>query len=109
MTKCDDCNLEMNEADSCTLTHMTMNIDNKKYEREQYDADYDEPNRCHDCNVKPGGFHHLGCDVERCARCNGQLITCECWCDCDCHKGNTDLIKDGECSYCGGHEIWDKE
>lgn len=40
---------------------------------------FNEPNgRCHDCNIKHGGYHHPGCDVERCPRCNNQLITCNC-------------------------------
>lgn len=40
---------------------------------------HDEPNgRCHDCGIKHGGFHHPGCDAERCPRCEGQLISCGC-------------------------------
>ena len=27
------------------------------------------PPRCHDCRVKTGGFHHPGCDMERCPIC----------------------------------------
>lgn len=39
---------------------------------------YDGDDRCHDCYVKSGGRHHPGCDMERCPRCNGQLISCGC-------------------------------
>ena len=34
--------------------------------------------RCGDCGVRPGGFHHRGCDMEECPRCRGQLISCGC-------------------------------
>jgi len=39
---------------------------------------YDDEAPCHDCNVQRGGFHHPGCDQERCPRCGGQRISCEC-------------------------------
>lgn len=34
--------------------------------------------RCSDCGVAPGGFHHLGCDLQRCPVCGGQMFTCGC-------------------------------
>ena len=37
------------------------------------------PERCGDCGVKQGGWHHLGCDIEECPRCGWQLLSCSCW------------------------------
>lgn len=36
----------------------------------------DEP--CHDCKTPSGGYHHPGCDSEKCPKCGGQLISCGC-------------------------------
>lgn len=34
--------------------------------------------RCPLCNVKPGGYHHVGCGVEICPCCGGRWIFCRC-------------------------------
>jgi hypothetical protein len=33
---------------------------------------------CHDCVAIKGEFHAVGCDVERCPACGGQIGVCEC-------------------------------
>jgi len=35
-------------------------------------------NTCGDCGVKEGEFHLVGCDMERCFKCKGQKICCDC-------------------------------
>ena len=34
---------------------------------------------CHDCDAEEGQLHQLGCDMEICPICLGQLISCDCW------------------------------
>lgn len=34
--------------------------------------------KCGDCGCAEGKLHRLGCDVERCPLCGGQLTTCAC-------------------------------
>ena len=47
-----------------------------------YSPDYGGADqRCHDCGISRNGFHHPGCDMERCPKCEGQLISCGCLSD----------------------------
>jgi hypothetical protein len=66
MAICDVCNRQMLTAYSCSEREGHI-----PYGQETVWAEYNIrrlPARCHDCNVKLGAFHHVGCDVEEAAR-----------------------------------------
>jgi len=44
----------------------------------QYEPSVADPNLCPSCHVAVGEFHTLGCPVEICPWCNGQLTYCNC-------------------------------
>ncbi|MDY0161620.1 hypothetical protein [Desulfobotulus sp.] len=37
------------------------------------------PSRCPCCGVLPTGFHHVGCFLEICPRCEGHWLSCRCF------------------------------
>ncbi len=77
MAICTDCQREMTEAATCTV--QAIRIGEAVYRRFRWSPGRGwRAQRCGDCGVRPGGWHHLGCDVERCPACRGQLICCEC-------------------------------
>ena len=75
--RCTHCLQIMSErTNTCFLKGIRLG--NKDYVR---NTDFfDNNKRCHDCNIlnKKGNVHHFGCDMERCPKCGGQLISCGC-------------------------------
>ena len=58
-------------------------INSREYERVRY-GDEDDPlpqAKCDDCGVPRRSFHLLGCDIESCPRCSGQITSCDCFFD----------------------------
>ena len=48
-------------------------------EEEDCWGDYeDEENTCGDCGCHLGEQHLPNCDIERCPRCGGQMLSCDC-------------------------------
>jgi hypothetical protein len=41
-------------------------------------GEMNKPRPCGCCEAEPGEYHSQGCDVERCARCGFQAISCSC-------------------------------
>lgn len=76
--RCQDCQQEMTNPKTSTCTHGLIQINGKIYVRNTIYFDKNE--RCHDCNIvnKEGNIHHDGCAVERCPKCGGQLLSCNC-------------------------------
>jgi hypothetical protein len=79
MAICLDCDREMLTAPSCVVS--TLHLAGAPFPLTPYGRDGTSApggGRCGDCGVEPGGFHHLGCDLQRCPRCQRQLLTCGC-------------------------------
>lgn len=82
--KCEHCQLYMNVSVGCSRSK--IDFKDKTYKRVKFDDGSgggdgwatEKGQRCHDCGCLPNHYHHYGCDVERCPKCGGQLITCDC-------------------------------
>jgi hypothetical protein len=70
--KCDHCGKEMTKAKTCHFVAVVIGGEDFS------PLPWDGPHQCHDCKVQAGGYHHPGCDMERCPKCQGQLISCGC-------------------------------
>ena len=60
LVKCEYCRREMLTVKSCSFDVAV--IDGKYYDR----VPNFESDKCGDCNVTSGNYHHYGCDSERC-------------------------------------------
>ena len=90
MSVCQVCNGEMLKVKSCSFTKIgkkPIDVKGNIYKKIKflsdeelgiYGIDTTDIKKCHDCGVLKGGYHHDGCDAERCPKCSSQLISCGC-------------------------------
>ena len=78
MAICKFCKKDMLITDGCI--RVPVIIDKKPFEQIKFGDEEDDWGqvRCGDCNCKKGEYHHANCDIERCPKCKGQLLSCGC-------------------------------
>jgi hypothetical protein len=79
MATCQFCDQEMTAPKTTTCTNEFVEFPDGTILPASTHHFAEPSGRCHDCNIVHGGYHHIGCDVERCPRCGRQLISCGCF------------------------------
>lgn len=78
MAVCTWCDQEMTTARSCSASVLHRNGTSISMIPYGGERGWGTSPRCGDCGVRSGGFHHLGCDIQCCPVCRGQMISCGC-------------------------------
>ncbi len=83
MAICDFCGKEMEGASSCMESHIRIEDTDYaplpyKKRKETVFTKGGPLRRCPECNILPGGFHHVGCVFELCPKCGEKWVYCRC-------------------------------
>lgn len=75
-----NCGANLAEHESCRYTHVLNRVTPVKRIKAGNENQMwiKEGEKCPDCQVVFGGYHHIECDLERCPVCRDQLSSCGC-------------------------------
>lgn len=79
MTVCSWCGSEMATGESCCVR--ALHKDGRPFPLAPFGHERGRRRvgeRCGDCGVARGGWHHPGCDLQPCPACGRQLLSCGC-------------------------------
>lgn len=78
MAICEACERDMNSPDTFTCEPVILRFqgDLKRYAVQAYLGHY----RCRECHVVYGGYHHVGCELMLCPRCQRPISSAGCLC-----------------------------
>lgn len=77
---CSRCNNDIQFSSTCICSKVVYNDKTFMPVKfgEEKNTDFSDIERCNDCNVIKGAFHHNWCEAEECPKCGNPMLICKC-------------------------------